>query len=97
MTAQYKITLESPLGERCGTLSLHEEGSTVSGKLELLGFENSVIGEKSGDCINLQHTLHTAVSSLKCSTDFCPRDGTLCIAAHLGKMKIKMHGTAEKV
>lgn len=94
MTAQYKIILESPLGERCGSLSLCEEGDTVSGKLELLGFENSVTGKKSCDCFNLKHTLHTAVSVLQCSTMFFPRDGTIFVAAHLGKLKINMRGTA---
>lgn len=47
MTAKYKIFLESPLGERRGTMVLSEEEGTVSGSLELIGFKNPVEGKNA--------------------------------------------------
>lgn len=96
MTAKYKIFLESPLGERRGTMVLSEEEGTVSGSLELMGFKNPVEGKKCGDEYILRHNLHTAVSSLCCSTVLSEKDGTLRIMAQFGKIKINMHGTAEE-
>ena len=40
MAEQYDILLESPLGERSGTLCWTERNGAVEGTLTLLGFEN---------------------------------------------------------
>ena len=46
MAEQYDILLESPLGERSGTLCWTERNGAVEGTLTLLGFENSVTGQR---------------------------------------------------
>ncbi len=49
--ARYQVILESPLGERSGTLILHERGDTVAGTLSLLGVSNPVTGSWEGETL----------------------------------------------
>ena len=46
--ARYHVILESPLGERSGTLILYERGGIVTDMLSLLGTDNQVTGGKEG-------------------------------------------------
>ena len=68
MAEQYDILLESPLGERGGTLRWTEQNGTVEGTLTLLGFENPVTGQREGQTLTLTHPLRTALSTLRCET-----------------------------
>ena len=68
MTEHYDILLESPLGERSGTLRFTERNGAVEGTLTLLGFENSVTGQREGRILTLTHPLRTVLSTLRCET-----------------------------
>lgn len=46
--ARYHVIVESPLGERGGTLILYERGGAVTGTLSLLGVNNPVTGSREG-------------------------------------------------
>lgn len=46
--ATYQITLESPLGQRSGQLTLRGGNGLVAGTLSLLGFENPGGGNTGG-------------------------------------------------
>ena len=68
MAEQYDILLESPLGERSGALCWTERNGAVEGTLTLLGFENSVTGQREGRILTLTHPLRTVLSTLHCET-----------------------------
>ena len=68
MTHTYDVVLDGQLGQRFGRLVWTECGGTVHGTFSLLGFENPVQGQRTGDLLDLTHLLHTAVSTLVCRT-----------------------------
>lgn len=68
MEYSYDIVLNGHMGERHGTLVWRESAGMVSGVLSLFGFEEPVKGKRSGQCLELKHTLRTAVSILDCTT-----------------------------
>ena len=94
MTATYQIVLESPMGERWGTLSLIEEGPQLRGTLSLLGFDNPVRGTREGDAVRLLHHMRTAVSDLDCVTELRQAAGTLTGITQTGRARMKFYGTA---
>ena len=64
---QYKIVLESQLGPREGILRLEDRNELLKGTITLLGYENPVSGEWTGEhSIRLSHHLHTQISDLSC-------------------------------
>lgn len=64
---EYKMVLESQLGPREGTLRLEEHNGEVEGTISLLGYENGVLGERTGgNTLRLSHHLKTIVSDLSC-------------------------------
>lgn len=68
---KYKVILESQLGPREGMLQLKEEAGNPTGVLTLLGYENPVSGEWTGEhSFRLFHHLHTRVSDLSCVSVF---------------------------
>ncbi len=73
--ARYQVILESPLGERSGTLILHERGDTVAGTLSLLGVSNPVTGSWEGETLTLRHTPQTTLNAFECETQL-HSDGT---------------------
>ena len=94
MTTRYRIVMDSPLGERRGTLALTEDGETISGIFSMLGFDNPVSGHRQGNKLQLHYQLRTLISSLSCNSEFSPADGTLTGTAQVGKFRIQLHGTA---
>ena len=94
MTTRYRIVMDSPLGERRGTLALTEDGEAISGIFSMLGFDNPVSGHRQGDKLLLQYQMHTLISSLNCTSEFCPASGILTGTAQVGKFRIQLHGTA---
>lgn len=94
MTTRYRIVLDSPLGERRGTLTLMEDGGRASGTLSMLGFDNPVTGVRQGDKLQLQYHLRTLISNLFCTTELSPADGTFCGTAQAGNIRVKLRGTA---
>lgn len=64
---QYKIILENQLGPRERTLQLEDKNGVLAGMITLLGYENPVSGEWTGEhSIRLSHHLHTQISDLSC-------------------------------
>lgn len=70
MKTKYKIFLDSQLGVREGALTLNTEKGKAKGILALLGFENPVNGEYTGQIYHLRHKLHTLMRELSCTTTF---------------------------
>lgn len=68
MAQRYDVVLDSPLGQRFGTLVWTEHSGIVQGTLSLLGFENPVNGQRTEKTLELTHRLRTAVSTLTCRT-----------------------------
>lgn len=68
MTQNYDVVLDAQLGKRFGTLVLNEAGGEISGWFSLLGFDNPVSGTRTGQTLELRHTLRTALSTLDCET-----------------------------
>lgn len=74
----YKLLLKSQLGLREGTLYLNSGHGAITGTLTLLGYENPVSGEWTGDhSFRLSHHLQTAVSDLVCVSEFEVTGGQL--------------------
>ena len=93
MTLRYRIILESPMGERRGTL-LRRDGSAVSGTLSLLGFDNSITGTLEGTTLHLRHRMRTLVSELDCITELRQSGGALCGTAKAGSVCMPLRGDA---
>lgn len=94
MTTQYQITLDSPLGERCGTLQLQELDGAISGALSLLNAENPVTGRRDGDTIYLTHQLRTILSQLPCTTELHIFGRLLSGTVHVGNWAaMELRGT----
>ena len=68
MVQKYDVVLDSPLGQRFGTLLCEERGGRVQGTLSLLGFDNPVSGQCRGEILEFTHKLRTAVGILNCRT-----------------------------
>ena len=68
---QYKVVLESQIDPRDGMLRLEEQNGILAGIITLLGYENPVSGERTGEhSIWLSHHLHTQISDLSCVSVF---------------------------
>lgn len=68
---EYKVVLESQLGPRAGTLRLEEKEGVITGSITLIGVENAVLGEWTGEhSLRLSHYLRTQVSNLECISVF---------------------------
>ena len=104
--AEYRITLQSPLGERQGTLSLYRQGESFTGTISLLGSSNPFTGTRQGGTLCLTHPLRTQVSTLECETTLQIKGDTLTGTIHVGCVHIPLcgelipkeetaHGTAE--
>lgn len=65
MVESYDIVLDSPLGERRGTLTIDGDGG-IHGRISLVGFDNAVSGESRGGELCLYHELSTQMRTLKC-------------------------------
>lgn len=95
METRYQIMLDSPLGQRSGTLTLREEGGQVCGTLSLLGTDNPVEGTRDGSQLRLRHLLRTRVSRLECTTTLCSsEDGTLRGTVQVGSASMGLWGRA---
>ena len=90
--ARYQVIVESPLGERSGTLILSECGGAVTGTLALLGVNNPVTGSREGETLTLRHTLHTALNAFECSTQLHEADDTLRGIVYIGVVRMPLHG-----
>lgn len=64
---KYNMTLVSQLGPREGTLQLEDQDGVLKGTIGLLGFENPVTGQWTGErSFRLFHHLRTLVGNLSC-------------------------------
>lgn len=91
--ARYHVIVESPLGERSGTLTLYERGGVVTGMLSLLGTDNLVEGSREGAELSLHHTLKTCISALECHTQLHETGGGLQGTVSVGVVRMPLHGT----
>ena len=91
--ARYHVILESPLGERSGTLILYERGGIVTGMLSLLGTDNQVTGGKEGTELPLHHTLKTCISALECHTQLHETGSGLQGTVSVGVVRMPLRGT----
>lgn len=93
---KYKIVLESQLGPREGTLQLEDQNGILKGTITLLGYENLVSGEWTGEhSIRLSHHLHTQISDLSCVSVFEMDGDTITGALLNGRNVMKWHGERE--
>lgn len=92
METQYQIMLDSPLGQRSGTLTLREEGGQVCGTLSLLGTDNPVEGTRDGSQLRLRHLLRTRVSRLDCETVLRAAEGALEGTVQVGPTYMRICG-----
>ena len=90
--ARYHVILESPLGERSGTLTLYERGGTVTGMLSLLGTDNLIEGSREGMEMSLRHTLKTCISALECHTQLHETSGGLQGTVCIGVVRMPLQG-----
>lgn len=90
---RYRVVLESQLGPREGLLQIEDENGTPTGILMLLGYENPVSGEWTGDhSFRLFHHLHTQVSDLTCVSVFKLDGNRLSGVLQNGRNVMKWHG-----
>lgn len=93
---QYKVVLESQLGPREGMLRLKEQDGVLTGVIILLGYENPVSGERTGDhSIRLSHHLHTQISDLSCVSVFELDGDTITGTLQNDQNVMKWHGEKE--
>ncbi len=93
---QYKIVLESQLGPREGTLQLEYRNGILNGTITLLGYENPVFGEWTGEhSIRLSHHLHTQISDLSCISVFEMEGDTITGTLQNDRNVMKWHGKRE--
>lgn len=93
---QYKIVLESQLGPREGILRLEDRNELLKGTITLLGYENPVSGEWTGEhSIRLSHHLHTQISDLSCISRLEIQGDTITGTLQNGRNMMKWHGEKE--
>lgn len=93
---QYKIVLESQLGPREGTLQMEDQNGILKGTITLLGYENSVLGEWTGEhSIRLSHHLQTKISNLSCVSVFKIERDTITGILKNGRNRMKWYGEKE--
>lgn len=93
---QYNIVLESQLGPREGTLQLEEQNGVLTGTITLLGYENPVSGERTGEhSIRLSHHLHTQISDLSCVSVFEMDGDTIIGTLQNDRNVMRWHGEKE--
>ena len=93
---QYKIVPESQLGPREGMLQLEEQNGALKGTITLLGYENPVSGEWTGEhSLWLSHHLHTQISDLPCVSVFEMGGNTISGTLQNGRNVMKWHGEKE--
>lgn len=90
--ARYQVIVESPLGERGGTLILHERGGAVTGTLSLLGVSNPVTGSREGETLTLRHTLQTTLNAFECETQLHSDGAALRGVVHIGVIHMPLKG-----
>ena len=90
--ARYQVIVESPLGERSGTLILHERDGAVTGTLSLLGTDNPIEGSREGAVLFLRHTLKTCISALECHTQLHETGGGLQGIVSVGVVRMPLKG-----
>lgn len=90
---KYKIILESQLGPREGILKLESKNGILKGTITLLGYENPVSGEWTGEnSIRLSHYLHTQISELCCVSVFEIEDNIITGTLQIGQNLMRWHG-----
>ncbi len=94
--ARYHVIVESPLGERGGTLILYERGGAVTGTLSLLGVNNPVTGSREGETLTLRHTLQTALNAFACETRLRDEGAVLRGVIHMPLQGQKIEEATEK-
>lgn len=93
---QYKIVLESQLGPREGILRLEDRNELLKGTITLLGYENPVSGEWTGEhSIRLSHHLHTQISDLSCVSRLEIQGDTITGTLQNDRNMMKWHGEKE--
>lgn len=93
---QYKIVLESQLGPREGILQLEDQNGVLTGTITLLGYENPVSGERTGEhSIRISHHLHTKISDLCCVSVFETEGEKITGILHNGRNVMKWYGVKE--
>ena len=94
---QYKIVLESQLGPREGMLQLEDRNGILKGTITLLGYENPVSGEWTGEhSIRLSHYLHTQISDLFYVSIFEMDGDTIIGTLQNDQNVMKWHGERER-
>ena len=93
---QYRIVLESQLGPRKGILQLEDQNGILKGTITLLGYENPVSGEWTGEhSIRLSHHLYTQISAFSCVSVFEMDGDTITGTLQNGRNVMKWHGERE--
>lgn len=95
---RYKIVLESQLGPREGLLQLENQNGILKGTITLLGFENPVSGEWTGEhSIRLFHHLRTQISDLSCVSVFEIEGDTITGTLRNDRNVMKWNGEKESI
>ena len=99
MMQRYKIVLDSPLGQRYGTLIWKDTADRITGTFSLIGFDNPISGQKDGEHFIFSHNLRTAVSVLKCHTVFEVCEDSLygTVSSEHNTMKLSGKKVAERL
>lgn len=93
---EYRIVLESQLGPREGILKLECQNGILKGTINLLGYENPVSGEWTGEnSMRLLHNLHTKISDICCISVFEINGDTITGTLRSGRNVMKWHGEKE--
>lgn len=93
----YRVVLESQVGPREGTLRLEEQNGALTGTITLLGVENPVFGQWTGNrSFQISHHLRTKLSDLTCVSVFeLDENGGLTGTLRNGQNVMKWHGEKE--
>lgn len=93
----YNIVMQTPLGERDGTIHLNIHNNRVDGCLNILGKENVFIGEISidGKCI-LSGSIETIVSTSEYTAEGYMDKKTINLTLYVGEYVFNLSGTTLK-